>query len=78
MVHFHKALSTSFSNLLPLRGSFIGYQVLIAALFFIVGFFMNSAATALARAAAGAGLAAIDFALTLIARAGNVTAAYWT
>jgi len=52
--------------------------VLIAALVLIFGFFMNRAATALARAAAGAGLAAIDFALTLIARAGNVTAAYWT
>ena len=59
-------------------GDFIGYQVLIAALFHLFGFFMNSAATALAGAAAGAGLTAIDHALTLIARTGNMTAAYWT
>ena len=53
-------------------------NVLIAALFLFFGFFMNRAAAALAGAAVGAGLTAIDLALALIARAGNVTATCWT
>ena len=64
--------------MLALWVSFIPYQALIVALFLFFGFFMNGAAAALAGAAAGAGLTAIDLALALIARAGNVTAARWT